>query len=588
MSQEPTILLVDLAERSASIAQALARVGRPAMVIDVDEVAAAFEHARPLAIVVHAIHVRQVADQMRAARPTYRVPVFALTKDTPGSTKFPLAEVTACVPQDIDPGILSLRLQKALQQAGSPRARQDTVFGLGDGSGRTSRPPPPASASASTRAPAPSDPPGSDIVSSAPPLAPPPTGTPSQPPNSAVSRGVVSSAPPLPSLSAPKPAALPTFPTEPAAPLDAPPNPGASPSHPPVALAEAATSSDQETDVDELLLAARTKRQRLRRGMAAAGLVAVLGVGAAVLLGGSEGDTDTVAEASATDAAAVASTQAASKIGKEGAQPTTEEVDQSKDAAGAAPSSANAPGAMGNEEADASKDLAAAEVSDEGRSYRIESPISMPSCEETLGKGPEAYSSAKKWRGAQSWKFARRSLMAGKEEKALEHMCESAFIDPSGPASAGLVKFYLGRRALDRAHEWAQRALESATAGASKREAQQLLADELNQQGKIEEARKLWLGSFNLTADQTDRLASVCRNFVSAALTARKGGDSPLAERLLRRAAAFEPDNAVTAALLASVLLQNEQKGLAKIWAQRALAKDAGSEIAQTVLAQVE
>jgi Flp pilus assembly protein TadD len=56
-----------------------------------------------------------------------------------------------------------------------------------------------------------------------------------------------------------------------------------------------------------------------------------------------------------------------------------------------------------------------------------------------------------------------------------------------------------------------------------------------------------------------------------SAQTAIKGGDTNLAERLLRRAATFAPEDAAIAAKLAFVLLKNDQAELAKRWANWSL-----------------
>jgi tetratricopeptide (TPR) repeat protein len=295
------------------------------------------------------------------------------------------------------------------------------------------------------------------------------------------------------------------------------------------------------------------------------------------LFGGGDGDADA--------SQALRAEAAATPDSKKTAEPAPGTTD------GIAPADGTATAAKAAEGPDGKSDPAAAEaksagegVSEEGLLYKIDKPIEMESCETATGKSAQDFATTKKWRAIQSWKLSRQRLMAGKEDDALKHMCESAFIDASGPAAAGLVKYYLGKRALAQALAWAERAIEATSGGPSKRAAQQALGDVLNQLGKLDEAKKVWLESFNLTADQTDRLEPVCRNFVGAALRSRKGGDPALAEQMLRRAAAFSPDNAATAALLADILLENEQPQLAQRWAKRALEKDAGSEIAQRVL----
>lgn len=624
MSQEPAILLVELEVRCGEIGRALKQVGRPAAAIAIDQLAEVFKAVQPLGIVVPAEHVAQVTRELDAAKFPYQVPVFALTKETPGSIRPPLPGITASVPADIDAGILALRLQQALQQSVGPRPRQPTVVGLGDFS-RPMVPPPqaappisstpdsappsipssravpapaastPAASRPAASSPAASSPPAaskpsapsspevpwddpSPILSSAPPL-PPDTAEKPKP----LSGGVVSSAPPLPDFSPPPPAvvrkeAIPPSPPQPsvrpvAPPIETAPTPTTTaPTHPPVAISRPARA--ESADVDEFVAeAARRKSQLVKRAMAAAGVVAVLGVGAMVLSGEGDGDAD-ASQAAQADPAAASPQELGNKPTEKPQDPST----ATAKADGPSPNEADAP-ASG-----AKADSASSGISEEGLLYKIEKPIEMESCETALGKTAADFASAKKWRATQSWKLSRRSLMAGKEDDALKHMCESAFIDAAGPAAAGLVKYYLGKRALEQALVWAERAVEATSGGASKRTAQQVLGDVLSQMGKIDEARKVWLESFNLTADQTDRLAPVSRNFVSAAIKARKGGDSALAEQMLRRAAAFSPEDATTAALLADVLVDNEQPGLAERWARRALEKDAGSEMAQSVL----
>ncbi len=70
-------------------------------------------------------------------------------------------------------------------------------------------------------------------------------------------------------------------------------------------------------------------------------------------------------------------------------------------------------------------------------------------------------------------------------------------------------------------------------------------------------------------------------------MSARKGGDSALAELLLRRAAAFDSDSSYVAALLADTLLANAQPELAKRWAERALEKDPESDLARGVMSRL-
>lgn len=299
------------------------------------------------------------------------------------------------------------------------------------------------------------------------------------------------------------------------------------------------------------------------RALIAAGVFLLVGVGGMLASGGDDG-------------------------GEKGAETPSEHESEASVATAAKPTKSDEPAAQQAEEkADAPPPEQSPEpetVSGEAAYYLVENQVQLDSCEKALGKTAADFSTAKKWQASQSWKMARKSLMAGSEDKALQHMCEATFIDPAGPATVGLAKYYLGRRSLDQAHTWAQKAVEVAAGANSKRIAQQVLGDVFSQMGKPEEARKVWLESFNLTEDQTERLGPVVRNFINAAVKARKGGDPALAEQLLRRATTFEPDNVNASALLAATLLDNGEKKLAKLWAERALKKKPGLDMAEEVL----
>jgi Tfp pilus assembly protein PilF len=299
----------------------------------------------------------------------------------------------------------------------------------------------------------------------------------------------------------------------------------------------------------------------LPRALTAAGVLAVLGVGGMLAVGGNAGETKSQAE--------------------------TETVTSST-ASGPPPATATAPTkpADGNTDGVGSIETAPKpeEATGEAAFYQVQSTTSMDTCEVALGKSASDFGSVKKWRATQAWKLARKSLMAGREDEALKQMCEASFIDASSPATIGLAKYYLGRRGLEQAHSWASKAVDVALGANSKRTAQQVLGDVLSQMGKVDEARSVWLVSFNLTADQPARLAPVVRNFINAAVKARKGGDPALAEQLLRRATTFEPDNVNAAALLSATLLENGEKKLAKAWAERALQKKPGLDMAEDVL----
>jgi tetratricopeptide (TPR) repeat protein len=632
MSQEPSVLLVDLPDQGTSFAQALRQVGRPSVCIACDQVMVALEQGRPLGIVALARDVSEIAEKIRQQNYPVELPFFVLQAEAPGSIRPPLPEVTAVVPEGVEPGILALRIQQALQQIGGPRPRQATVLGMGSMSkpqvlpskapsmppsqgivaakkepfvvpvstsaGVASKPPPvpeKAPGISPTQPEVPwDDAPEPGIVSSAPPVAlksEPAGARPSHKP------AVVSSAPPLPEIQALTPSA-PFIPDAAPLPADvqksigelaqasAPPSlekEGAlgAPTHPPVALSPKAASAESPGALEEEEWGAKGRSLKPRL-FAAAGLLAALGVGGVVLLRGG-GDVEKQARAPAEKPIAAAPSDAG---------PVPGAAPGSKDApSDAAPSNA---ASGSNQAADAEAKSASAdaapatsktpEVTGEAAFYKIEAPVVMDSCEKTLGKTAADFASQKKWRASQLWKLARKNLMAGQEGEALKQMCEASFIDASSPATIGLAKYYLGQRGLEEAHAWATKAVDAASGANSKRTAQQVLGDVLSQMGKLDEARAVWLESFNLTAAQPSRLAPVVRNFINAAVKARKGGDPALAEQLLRRATTFEPDNVNASALLAATLLENGQKILAKAWAERALQKKPGLDMAEEVL----
>ncbi len=581
MSQEPSVLLVDLPEQGTHFARALSQVGRPSVVISPDLIAQAFDHGRPLCVVALSKDASEIAAKIRHQDYAVQLPFFVLQPSSPGSVRPPLPEVTAVVPEGVEPGILALRIQTALQQAGGPRPRQATVLGMGSmskpqalPSRAPSKPPKstPISQSPQAQAKAPElpqmpaevpwDTSEERVVSSVPPKIE------SRAVASAPRQGVVSSAPPLPEIrtltpsapNIPDAAPLPADVMSPSNPPLPPTKPESVPTHPPVAMASPEVRTPVVLDDDET---AMKKSSWAPRALIAAGLVAALGIGG-VVLSSSKDEKKT--------AAADPIEPPEPKVASKAAAPDPQETAAPQESASHSPE----PAPSGPEE-----------PTGEARYYLVEHQTTLETCEKVLGKSASDFASAKKWQASQSWKSARQSLMAGSETKALEHMCEAAFIDAAGPATLGLARYYLGKRSLDQAHVWAKKALDSASGAGSKRAAQQVLGDVFSQMGQPEEARKVWLESFNLTEDQTDRLAPVVRNFINAGVKARKGGDPALAEQLLRRATTFEPENVNASALLAATLLDNGEKKLAKLWAERALEKKPGLEMAEEVLKAV-
>lgn len=226
----------------------------------------------------------------------------------------------------------------------------------------------------------------------------------------------------------------------------------------------------------------------------------------------------------------------------------------------------------------ANDDLAA----ESGSLWIVDSGNTFPSCEERLGAGaPKGLDTA---RSAGYWKNARRLLMVGNSEEAIESMCLAGLFDPAGPASEGLAEYYLGQRALAQAERWVK---ESLKADPERRKSKELLCDIENQKGNIDEARKLLLATMNLSGAETKKMEMTARKLRQDARLARKGGDLPRAERELRRAAILAPADAEIAIELGDTLLRREASVAAGKWAAHALKLDPNNSSAMLLAARV-
>ncbi len=205
------------------------------------------------------------------------------------------------------------------------------------------------------------------------------------------------------------------------------------------------------------------------------------------------------------------------------------------------------------------------------------------SCETVLGTGRKAFAARPRRDGQALWKKARQKMLAGDQHGAHQLMCQSAFIDPSGPASIGLGTYYLTRGSLIQAENWARFGVENRT-GSKQRMSKELLGDVLIQKGDVDEAVKLWLETMRLEPSDRGKIEAVARALTRHAADAKRGDDHPRAERLLRRAAALDAKNSAAASGLAGALLENGEKDLARIWAQRALQMDDNAAEALFVL----
>lgn len=199
----------------------------------------------------------------------------------------------------------------------------------------------------------------------------------------------------------------------------------------------------------------------------------------------------------------------------------------------------------------------------------VESDNSLTSCEERLGaSAPKGQDPV---RSSGYWKSARRHLMLGNADEALESMCLAGLFNPAGPASEGLAEYYLGQRSLKEAERWIK---ESLNADPERRKSKELLGDIENQKGNVKGAKDILLATMQLSGDETRKMEFIASKLQRDALLARKGGDLPRAERELRRAALLAPGSAEIAAELGDILLRREAPGAAALWAAHALQLD--------------
>jgi hypothetical protein len=232
--------------------------------------------------------------------------------------------------------------------------------------------------------------------------------------------------------------------------------------------------------------------------------------------------------------------------------------------------------------ADPAKDKGDEFDSGSGNLWLVDGGNTFPTCEERLGasapKGKDPI------RSSGYWKNARRLLMLGNSDEAIENLCLAGLLDPGGPASEGLAEYYLGQRALAQAERWIK---ESLKADPERRKSKELLGDIENQKGNTEEAKKLLLATLNLSSEETRKLEVTARKFQKDARLARKGGDLPRAERELRRAALLAPTDAEIAIELGDTLLRREASVAAARWAAQALKLDPNNSNAMLLAARV-
>ncbi len=176
--------------------------------------------------------------------------------------------------------------------------------------------------------------------------------------------------------------------------------------------------------------------------------------------------------------------------------------------------------------------------------------------------------------------------MQGKLADTLSAFCEAARLNP---LHSGLA-FEVARAALIArdgvtASRFAERSLGLTPPDRRSRE---LLADALAWQGNVEAARAAWLAIHKLSDPSEKTFRNLALGAVLEARTAAKQNDYATAERYLRRALAFTPDDAETTAQLARVLLAAGHHSAAASWIQRALVLDATDPERQVLAGDIQ
>lgn len=204
-----------------------------------------------------------------------------------------------------------------------------------------------------------------------------------------------------------------------------------------------------------------------------------------------------------------------------------------------------------------------------GDLWAIAPDSERPNCEEVVGnKRPSGESQT----NAQSYlRQARKLLMTGNTNEALQLMCLSGLSDDTGLAAESLAEYYLGQRSLMEAQRWVEASLK---ADPQRRKSQELLADVESQKGNWEESRRILLKTMRLTGSETATLGAIGRKLVADARQAFKGGDVSRAERELRRAAVLVPESGGIALELANLLSERKMNEAALLWSERAYVLD--------------
>jgi len=208
---------------------------------------------------------------------------------------------------------------------------------------------------------------------------------------------------------------------------------------------------------------------------------------------------------------------------------------------------------------------------------------SLPTCDELIAD-EEALKLGGMAQAKLSWSGAKTALMRGELGRAQLLMCEAVTIYPESLAWEGLIDLAITQGAPQSASLWVSRAL--ALRGERGRTLL-LVGDIQSQLGQTKTALASWAQALGVDPTDSETLRQVGAQYRVEASAKMKSGDWANADRLLRRAATLDPNDAEALAGLAACRWALQDLTQAKAWADQALKLDAGQAEALVVLADM-
>jgi Meckel syndrome type 1 protein len=191
----------------------------------------------------------------------------------------------------------------------------------------------------------------------------------------------------------------------------------------------------------------------------------------------------------------------------------------------------------------------------------------LPGCD-VLAKGVTARTADAPGEASAAWAEARKAIMKGDLETANLKMCEAVTLHDQSAAIEGLALLYVTRKSPSQGLAWLTRA-EAVRPG--QLETQTLLGVAQSQLGHEDEALTTWLTSLHIAPSEMERRQMVAKEDTTVGRRYLKQGDVPRAERLLRRAAILDPQNALALTGMGEVCLKEGRAVAALAFADRAI-----------------